>query len=143
MATAVADQTERAFQKQPTIHIGAKSILRSKDKNRIPRYIKSVGLGFKTPKEAIEVRAAWGHMVTCSACRGGQRGIACIGGGHAWVLELFGCGVAAADISAHRRAPTLTRSAPGPATCPSAARSSAAWSAPQRCSGEPTFRVLC
>ncbi|CAL8464416.1 g3951 [Coccomyxa elongata] len=50
----MADQTERAFQKQHGVNIGFK-----KSAKKIPgkgglRYWKNVGLGFKTPKEAIE-----------------------------------------------------------------------------------------
>ena len=51
------DQTERAFQKQPTIFVGRKRVLgkskKTKSKTKL-RYYKNVGLGFKTPKEAIE-----------------------------------------------------------------------------------------
>merc|ERR1711935_212910 len=54
------EQTERAFQKQPTIAQGNTRLLSSKTKKgtRALRYYKSVGLGFKTPKEAIS-----GHYV--------------------------------------------------------------------------------
>jgi len=52
MTTVVEGQNERAFQKQPTIHIGNKRLLASKSKT--PRYIRAVGLGFKTPRGAIE-----------------------------------------------------------------------------------------
>lgn len=50
----MAEQTERAFQKQLGVNIGFK-----KPTNKIPgkggqRWYKNVGLGFKTPKEAIE-----------------------------------------------------------------------------------------
>ncbi|KAF1744769.1 hypothetical protein MXB_1814 [Myxobolus squamalis] len=42
------EQTERAFQKQKNV------FLNSKDSGtRIPRYVKNIGLGFKTPKEAV------------------------------------------------------------------------------------------
>ncbi|KAI0984846.1 hypothetical protein GJ496_001562 [Pomphorhynchus laevis] len=44
-------QNERAFQKQPTIFLNRKEGL--KKKKRL-RYFKDVGLGFKTPREAIE-----------------------------------------------------------------------------------------
>jgi small subunit ribosomal protein S11e len=49
------EQTERAFQKQPTISQGA-AVLGSKTKKgaRSLRYYKNVGLGFKTPAEAIK-----------------------------------------------------------------------------------------
>eukprot|EP00775_Hariotina_reticulata_P012785 gene12785-12913_t len=50
----MAEQTERAYQKQLGVNIGFK-----KPANKIPgkgglRWYKNVGLGFKTPKEAIE-----------------------------------------------------------------------------------------
>ena len=48
-----ADQTEKAYQKQDGIFIGRKRVLGKKTKNGM-RYYKSIGLGFKTPKEAIE-----------------------------------------------------------------------------------------
>merc|ERR1712244_203201 len=51
MATA-DHQTERAFQKQPTVFLNKKSILQGKSKPE--RYVRNVGLGFETPKEAIE-----------------------------------------------------------------------------------------
>ncbi|KAL1771613.1 40S ribosomal protein S11 [Sigmodon hispidus] len=40
-------QTGRAYQKQPTI-------FQNKKREKLPQYYKNVGLGFKTPKEAIE-----------------------------------------------------------------------------------------
>jgi small subunit ribosomal protein S11e len=48
-----ADQTEKAYQKQDGIFIGRKRVLGKKTKNGM-RYYKSIGLGFKTPKEAVE-----------------------------------------------------------------------------------------
>lgn len=55
MATELAVQSERAFQKQPHIFLNAKV----KTKTSRPgkggrRWYKDVGLGFKTPKTAIE-----------------------------------------------------------------------------------------
>ncbi|XP_013878983.1 small ribosomal subunit protein uS17 [Austrofundulus limnaeus] len=51
-------QTERAYQKQPIIFQNKKRVLVvegvKEGKEKIPRYHKSVGLGFKTPREAIE-----------------------------------------------------------------------------------------
>ena len=47
------DQVEKAFQKQPTIFIGKKRVLGRKRAGQV-RYWRKVGLGFKTPKEAIE-----------------------------------------------------------------------------------------
>merc|ERR1712183_417994 len=48
---SMADQTERAFQKQPTVFLNSKRALGSKKKEL--RHTKTVGLGFKTPREAI------------------------------------------------------------------------------------------
>ncbi|XP_055350462.1 40S ribosomal protein S11-like [Paramacrobiotus metropolitanus] len=55
-----AEQTERAFQKQPTIFLNKKTrvtggVVKAK---KTLRYSKNVGLGFKTPREAIE-----GHYI--------------------------------------------------------------------------------
>lgn len=47
-------QTEKAFQKQDAIFIGKKRVAGRKNKSGMQRYWKEVGLGFKTPKEAIE-----------------------------------------------------------------------------------------
>merc|ERR1712002_271014 len=51
-------QTERAYQKQPTIFQNKKRVLVAdggkESKEKLPRYHKSVGLGFKTPREAID-----------------------------------------------------------------------------------------
>uniref|UniRef100_A0A669CSF8 Small ribosomal subunit protein uS17 n=1 Tax=Oreochromis niloticus TaxID=8128 RepID=A0A669CSF8_ORENI len=51
-------QTERSYQKQPTIFQNKKRVLIAdggkETKEKLPRYHKSVGLGFKTPREAIE-----------------------------------------------------------------------------------------
>ena len=48
----MVDQTEKAFQKQDAVFIGAKRVLGKSKKQA--RYWKNVGLGFATPKEAIE-----------------------------------------------------------------------------------------
>merc|ERR1712154_530126 len=45
-------QTERAFQKQPTVFLNKKGSLTGKQKKNL-RYTRNVGLGFKTPREAI------------------------------------------------------------------------------------------
>ncbi|KFO97813.1 40S ribosomal protein S11, partial [Calypte anna] len=46
-------QTERAYQKQPTIFQNKKRVLLGEGgKEKLPRYYKNIGLGFKTPKEA-------------------------------------------------------------------------------------------
>ncbi|KAG8137175.1 putative 40S ribosomal protein [Naja naja] len=51
----IRDQTERAYQKQPTIFQNKKRVLLGDaGKEKLPRYYKNIGLGFKTPKEAIE-----------------------------------------------------------------------------------------
>ncbi|XP_050520107.1 40S ribosomal protein S11 [Daktulosphaira vitifoliae] len=46
----MADQTERAFQKQPTVFLNRKE---SKKKKSL-RHYRNIGLGFKTPREAID-----------------------------------------------------------------------------------------
>uniref|UniRef100_A0A1I7Y9M9 Small ribosomal subunit protein uS17 n=1 Tax=Steinernema glaseri TaxID=37863 RepID=A0A1I7Y9M9_9BILA len=48
----MTDQTERAFQKQPTIFLNRKEFLTGKAKAE--RYVRKVGLGFKAPREAVE-----------------------------------------------------------------------------------------
>jgi small subunit ribosomal protein S11e len=47
MADAVIDQTERAFQKQPTVFLNRK-------KGKPVRWTRDVGLGIKTPAAAIK-----------------------------------------------------------------------------------------
>ncbi|ELW65265.1 40S ribosomal protein S11 [Tupaia chinensis] len=48
-------QTERAYQKQPTIFQNKKWVLLGETgKKMLPRYYKNIGLGFRTPKEAID-----------------------------------------------------------------------------------------
>lgn len=57
MATELTVQSERAYQKQPHIFLNAKSTKKStytKNKAGVRRWHKDVGLGFKTPKAAIE-----------------------------------------------------------------------------------------
>merc|ERR1712018_814041 len=51
---AMAEQTERAYQKQAPIFQNRKRVLGQVNKRKELRYIKNVGLGFKTPKDAIE-----------------------------------------------------------------------------------------
>jgi len=48
----MAEQTERSFQKQPTVFLNSKNILGKKKAGA--RYVKNVGLGFKTPREATQ-----------------------------------------------------------------------------------------
>lgn len=56
MATELTVQSERAFQKQPHIFLNAKnkSTKSAKVGKGGRRYWKEVGLGFRTPKTAIE-----------------------------------------------------------------------------------------
>ena len=49
----MADQKETSFQKQTGVFLNSKALLANRTKKGI-RYYKDVGLGFKTPKEAIE-----------------------------------------------------------------------------------------
>jgi small subunit ribosomal protein S11e len=51
-------QTERAFLKQPTIFQGKAARLGKKVKKSDLRFVREVGLGFKTPREAID-----GHYI--------------------------------------------------------------------------------
>jgi small subunit ribosomal protein S11e len=47
-------QTEHAYQMQSTIFQNKKHVLLGETgKEKLPRYCKNLGLGFKTPKEAI------------------------------------------------------------------------------------------
>ncbi|XP_071542787.1 small ribosomal subunit protein uS17 isoform X1 [Panulirus ornatus] len=46
------DQTEKAFQKQPTVFLNSKGVKEKGSKAK--RYLRKVGLGFKTPREAID-----------------------------------------------------------------------------------------
>lgn len=46
-------QTERSFQKQPTVFLNKKSSLLSTKGKKNLRYVKNVGLGFKTPREVL------------------------------------------------------------------------------------------
>lgn len=51
----MADQTEKSFQKQPTVFLNRKpAITKTKKSKKSLRYVRNVGLGFKTPREAIE-----------------------------------------------------------------------------------------
>merc|ERR1712018_646335 len=50
----MAEQTERAFQKQANVFLNKKKNLLSGKTVKAERYHKNVGLGFKTPREAIE-----------------------------------------------------------------------------------------
>jgi small subunit ribosomal protein S11e len=50
----MAEQAERAFQKQPTVNLNRKAPLGKPIKKASLRYVRDVGLGFKTPRDAIE-----------------------------------------------------------------------------------------
>ncbi|KAI2809248.1 hypothetical protein RDWZM_003418 [Blomia tropicalis] len=51
----VTEQNERAFQKQPTVFLNKKPAAGGGQKYRkVVRYVRKVGLGFRTPKEAID-----------------------------------------------------------------------------------------
>ena len=50
----MAEQTEKAFQQQDAVFAGTKRVLGRKNKGGQLRYWKNIGLGFKTPREAIE-----------------------------------------------------------------------------------------
>ncbi|KAK9867657.1 hypothetical protein WJX84_010702 [Apatococcus fuscideae] len=50
----MAEQTEKAFQKQLGVNIGFNKIAKKVPGKGGQRFYKNVGLGFKTPKEAIE-----------------------------------------------------------------------------------------
>lgn len=55
MATELTVQSERAFQKQPHIFLNSKSKTKSSKVGKGGRrWYKDVGLGFRTPKTAIE-----------------------------------------------------------------------------------------
>ena len=54
MATELTVQSERAYQKQPHIFQNPKTKAKSKKVGKGRRWYKEVGLGFRTPKTAIE-----------------------------------------------------------------------------------------
>ena len=51
MSGQLLSQTQKSFQKQDGIFQGSKRVVA---KGRAPRYYRSIGLGFKTPEEAIK-----------------------------------------------------------------------------------------
>merc|ERR1712126_711004 len=54
-ATSImSEQTERAFQKQAPIFLNKKRVVGKAVKAKDQRFVKNVGLGFKTPREASE-----------------------------------------------------------------------------------------
>jgi hypothetical protein len=67
-----AAQTEKAFQKQPTVALGYKKIEARKGKKAgLPRWTRNVGLGFKTPETAVKVRPS--PRLPIHAAPGGAR----------------------------------------------------------------------
>ncbi len=51
---AAVEQTERAFQKQPTVFLNSKvRALGLGKKKKELRHVRNIGLGFKTPKEVV------------------------------------------------------------------------------------------
>ncbi|KAH9521171.1 30S ribosomal protein S11, chloroplastic [Dermatophagoides farinae] len=51
----VGEQNEKAFQKQPTVFLNKKPPTGGRSRYRkVQRYVRKVGLGFRTPKDAIE-----------------------------------------------------------------------------------------
>lgn len=56
----MADQHEKAFQKQDAIFIGAKRVVKgSKKQGKLQRYWRNVGLSFQTPKVFFVLYCAW------------------------------------------------------------------------------------
>merc|ERR1712078_583968 len=55
-ATMADAQTERAFQKQKGIYVGRKRVLTKKSSkgSKAVRWWRNVGLGYRTPKSAVE-----------------------------------------------------------------------------------------
>ena len=51
--SVVTEQIEKAYQKQPGIFQGARKALSKRANDKSIRWWKNVGLGYKTPKEAI------------------------------------------------------------------------------------------
>lgn len=78
MATELAVQSERAFQKQPHIFLNHKKGAKALRSNRIGkggrRWYKDVGLGFKTPRTAIELKYI-GMLVLAHKRDGGEGGM--------------------------------------------------------------------
>ena len=50
----MAEQRENAFQKQDGVFLNSKTLLASKTKKGV-RYYRDIGLGIRTPKEAIDI----------------------------------------------------------------------------------------
>jgi len=49
----MSEQTEKSFQKQAGVFLAKKRVLAKKNTGAVPRYYKSIGLGYRVPKEAI------------------------------------------------------------------------------------------
>ena len=60
-------QTERAFQKQRGVFLNGKVGLSGKKKKKEQRFVRNVGLGFKTPREVcpIDCMLAVHDTATC------------------------------------------------------------------------------
>ena len=58
----MAEQNQKAFQKQDAIFVGKKTKVLGKKVKGATRYYRSIGLGFKTPKSAIEGIYAAGDL---------------------------------------------------------------------------------
>lgn len=56
-------QNERAYQKQPTIFGGRERVVGKKTSKAGQRFTRSVGLGFKTPRNVSDVRGAGNEEV--------------------------------------------------------------------------------
>merc|ERR1712180_292603 len=54
----MSEQTEKAYQKQAPIFQNKKRVVGKAVKSKDQRFVKNVGLGFKTPREAVE-----GHYI--------------------------------------------------------------------------------
>jgi hypothetical protein len=67
MATELTVQSERAFQKQPHIFLNSKAKATKRRPGKAGRrWYKDIGLGFKTPKTAIEgtyIGASWSYPI--------------------------------------------------------------------------------
>lgn len=87
MATELTVQSERAFQKQPHIFLNAKSKAKSKKTGQGRRWYKDVGLGFRTPKTAIE-----GSYIGMDICDEASMRLRCFEGGIFGRLVFFESG---------------------------------------------------
>ncbi|KAH9539379.1 hypothetical protein CY35_15G054900 [Sphagnum magellanicum] len=61
----MAEQTERSFLKQSKVFLSTKKSSKGKAPGKAgTRFWKNVGLGFKTPREAIEVSQVWRSLTS-------------------------------------------------------------------------------